>query len=56
MQDELRELQPKLIVASAKTDKLMIKIEQDTVLVEKQKEVRHWFGIISKKYIIGPIL
>ncbi|XP_045475837.1 dynein axonemal heavy chain 3 [Harmonia axyridis] len=39
MQDELRELQPKLIVASAKTDKLMIKIEQDTVLVEKQKEI-----------------
>ncbi|KAK9888346.1 hypothetical protein WA026_000601 [Henosepilachna vigintioctopunctata] len=39
MQNELRELQPKLIIASAKTDKLMIKIEQDTVVVEKQKEI-----------------
>ncbi|XP_030747452.1 dynein heavy chain 3, axonemal isoform X2 [Sitophilus oryzae] len=39
MQDELHALQPKLIVASAKTEKLMIKIEQDTVVVEKQKEV-----------------
>lgn len=39
MQEELHSLQPKLIVASAKTEKLMIKIEQDTVIVEKQKEV-----------------
>ncbi|XP_050297987.1 dynein axonemal heavy chain 3 [Anthonomus grandis grandis] len=39
MQQELHDLQPKLIVASAKTEKLMIKIEQDTVIVEKQKEV-----------------
>lgn len=39
MQEELHALQPKLIVASAKTEKLMIKIEQDTIIVEKQKEV-----------------
>ncbi|CAG9767321.1 unnamed protein product [Ceutorhynchus assimilis] len=39
MQKELHDLQPKLIVAQAKTEKLMIKIEQDTVIVEKQKEV-----------------
>ncbi|XP_023310238.1 dynein heavy chain 3, axonemal [Anoplophora glabripennis] len=39
MQEELHALQPKLIVASAKTEKLMIKIEQDTVVVEKQKEI-----------------
>ncbi|KAG5895230.1 hypothetical protein JTB14_003447 [Gonioctena quinquepunctata] len=39
MQEELHDLQPKLIVASAKTEKLMIKIEQDTVVVEKQKEI-----------------
>ncbi len=39
MQDELRELQPKLVVASAVTEKLMIKIEQDTVIVEKKKEI-----------------
>lgn len=39
MQDELHALQPKLIVASAKTEKLMIKIEQDTVIVEGKKEI-----------------
>lgn len=39
MQQELNDLKPKLIVASAKTEKLMIKIEQDTIVVEKQKEV-----------------
>ncbi|CAH1180400.1 unnamed protein product [Phaedon cochleariae] len=39
MQLELHDLQPKLIVASSKTEKLMIKIEQDTVVVEKQKEI-----------------
>ncbi|KAH1026251.1 hypothetical protein HUJ05_010798 [Dendroctonus ponderosae] len=38
MQEELHNLQPQLIVASGKTEKLMIKIEQDTVVVEKQKE------------------
>lgn len=40
MQDELHDLQPKLIVAQAKTEKLMVKIEQDTIIVEKQKEVK----------------
>lgn len=40
MQKELNDLKPKLIVASTRTEKLMIKIEQDTVVVEKQKEVR----------------
>lgn len=39
MQDELHALQPKLIVASVKTEKLMVKIEQDTVIVEAKKEV-----------------
>lgn len=39
MQDELHALQPKLVVASEKTEKLMIKIEQDTVIVEKQREI-----------------
>ncbi|XP_057653134.1 dynein axonemal heavy chain 3 [Diorhabda carinulata] len=39
MQDDLTALQPQLIVASAKTEKLMVKIEQDTVIVEKQKEI-----------------
>lgn len=39
MQQELHDLQPKLIVASGVTEKLMIKIEQDTVVVEKKKEI-----------------
>lgn len=39
MQDELFALQPQLVVASEITEKLMIKIEQDTVEVEKKKEI-----------------
>ncbi|VVC95448.1 unnamed protein product [Leptidea sinapis] len=38
MQQNLRDLQPLLVETSDKTEKLMIKIEQDTVVVEKQKE------------------
>ncbi|XP_017770457.1 PREDICTED: dynein heavy chain 3, axonemal-like [Nicrophorus vespilloides] len=39
MQEELHALQPQLVVASMKTEKLMIKIEQDTVIVEAKKEI-----------------
>lgn len=39
MQQQLIDLQPQLVDTSERTEKLMIKIEQDTVLVEKQKEV-----------------
>lgn len=39
MQEELHALQPQLIVTSEKTEKLMIKIEQDTVIVEAKKEI-----------------
>ena len=39
MQEDLQLLQPKLLIASDKTDKLMMKIEKDTVAVEKQKEI-----------------
>lgn len=39
MQEELQALQPELIKTSAETEKLMIKIEQDTVEVEAKKEV-----------------
>ncbi|XP_046326217.1 dynein axonemal heavy chain 3-like [Haliotis rufescens] len=39
MQQELQDLQPELIKTSAETEKLMIKIEQDTVEVEAKKEV-----------------
>ncbi|XP_050671120.1 dynein axonemal heavy chain 3 isoform X2 [Leptidea sinapis] len=45
MQQNLRDLQPLLVETSDKTEKLMIKIEQDTVVVEKQKEwarMRRW--------------
>ncbi len=40
MQEELTALQPELIQTSAETDKLMEKIEQDSVEVEAQKEVK----------------
>lgn len=39
MQEELQALQPKLVAQSQKSDKLMIRIEQDTVNVEAKKEV-----------------
>lgn len=39
MQSQLTELHPQLVVTSDTTEKLMIKIEQDTVVVEAQKEV-----------------
>lgn len=39
MQDELQVLQPQQIDTSEETEKLMIKIEQDTVDVEEKKEV-----------------
>lgn len=39
MQEEIRALQPQLQAKSQQSDKLMIKIEQDTVNVEAKKEV-----------------
>lgn len=39
MQIELTDLQPELVKTSAETEKLMIKIEHDTVEVEAKKEV-----------------
>ncbi|XP_068084555.1 dynein axonemal heavy chain 3 [Anabrus simplex] len=39
MQEELHQLQPQLIVTSEKTEKLMVKIEQDTIVVEAKKEI-----------------
>jgi hypothetical protein len=43
MQNQLHVLQPQLIDTSEKTEKLMIKIEQDTVVVEAKKEVFLFF-------------
>ncbi|XP_036144833.1 dynein heavy chain 3, axonemal isoform X1 [Monomorium pharaonis] len=39
MQNELHQLQPKLLAQSQLSDKLMIRIEQDTVNVEAKKEI-----------------
>ncbi|XP_071449339.1 dynein axonemal heavy chain 3-like [Hetaerina americana] len=39
MQDELTALHPQLVDTSEQTEKLMIKIEQDTVIVEAKKEI-----------------
>ncbi|XP_037073996.1 dynein heavy chain 3, axonemal-like [Pollicipes pollicipes] len=48
MQDELTSLQPQLIETSAQTEKLMIKIEQDTMEVEAKKELLllTWMSVI----------
>jgi dynein heavy chain len=43
MQGELHVLQPQQIDTSEETEKLMIKIEQDTVDVEEKKEVCLFF-------------
>lgn len=48
MQEELRSLQPQLVDTSAETESLMVKIEQDTVEVEAQKEV---IGTDWAKYV-----
>lgn len=39
MQNELQILKPQLLVTSDATEKLMIKIEQNTVNIETAKEV-----------------
>lgn len=39
LQEELKLLQPRLVETSANTEALMIKIEQDTIQVERKKEV-----------------
>ena len=39
MQNELTDLRPKLLETSDETEKLMIKIEQDTIQVEAKKEI-----------------
>ena len=47
MQQELTEMQPELIKTSEDTEKLMVKIEQDTVEVEAKKEVSFIFVSIN---------
>jgi len=47
MQQELTDLQPQLIKTSAETERLMKKIEVDTVEVEAKKEVRRAFSVLS---------
>ena len=39
MQEELTQLQPELIQTSKETDRIMVKIEHDSVEVEAKKEV-----------------
>ena len=39
MQQELQELQPELIKTQEETEKLMVKIERDTIEAEAKKEV-----------------
>ena len=51
MQEELTALQPELIQTSAETEKLMVKIEQDTVEVEAKKEVRLFKCILLNRFL-----
>ena len=39
MQNELTALRPQLLETSDETERLMIKIEQDTIQVEAKKEI-----------------
>ena len=48
MQQELTDLQPELIKTSADTERLMVKIEQDTVEVEAKKEVSN-FNAVNRR-------
>lgn len=43
MQGELHVLQPQLVKTSEATERLMVKIEQDTVIVEAKKEVQKYY-------------
>jgi hypothetical protein len=45
MQERETALRPQLMQLSAETEKLMIKVEKDTVNVESQKEVRFYFSV-----------
>lgn len=55
MQDELRRLQPQLVDTSTETECLMVKIEQDTVEVEAQKEVQFIVVVCRSRMIVITI-
>ena len=46
MQQQLQDLQPELIQTSEETEKLMVKIEKDTVEAEAKKEVSSLYSVI----------
>lgn len=47
MQSELSILQPELMTTSTNTERLMIKIEQDTIRIETTKEVSESARLLS---------
>ena len=47
MQNELTALRPQLLETSDETEKLMIKIEQDTIQVENIKKDTNWYRILK---------
>ena len=49
MQAELQILKPKLLETSDSTEKLMVKIEQNTVKMEAAKEVEEGFFFIFNR-------
>jgi len=51
MQQQLQDLQPELIQTSEETEKLMVKIEKDTVEAEAKKEVSSFYPVIDDRYV-----
>lgn len=56
LQEELKLLQPRLVETSANTEALMIKIEQDTIQVERKKEVWIECNASCVMDIVSPVL
>lgn len=59
MQQELQDLQPELVKTSAETEKLMVKIEQDTVrrlILAPFMAIKWLFGGVKISPILAPCL
>ena len=52
MQNELTALRPQLLETSDETERLMIKIEQDTIQVEAKKEIVACDEALGKMYAL----
>ena len=55
MQNELTALRPQLLETSDETERLMIKIEQDTIQVEAKKEIVACDEALGKMHALKKI-